>query len=96
MDPQKKIWKGDPGHRYKLTNNRSENSDSFAPFRFANSCSLEFDQIYPGTLIRLPLRNKPSNVSSKVYDIPELRMILEGLKADAAVLLLFFTICGKS
>ena len=95
MDPQKKIWKGDPGHRYKLTNNRPENSDSFAPFRFANECSLEFDHIYPGTLMRLPLRNKPSNVSSKVYDVPELKMILEALKADAAVLLLFLRYVEK-
>ena len=44
MDPQKKIWKGEPGHRYKLTYNKPENNDSFAPFRFANSCSLESDQ----------------------------------------------------
>ena len=97
MDPQKKIWKGEPGHKYKLTNNKPENShsDSFAPFRFNNSCSLEFDQAYPGTLIRLPLRNKPSYVSNKVYDIPELKMILEALKADAGVLLLFLRYVEK-
>ena len=34
MDPQKKIWRGDPGHKYKLRNNKPENQDSFKPFVF--------------------------------------------------------------
>ena len=89
MDPQKDIWQGQPGHKYKLTHNKPENSDSFAPFRFANSCSLEFEQTYPGTLIRFPLRKQPSDISSKVYTMSELKMILKALKADAEILLLF-------
>ena len=95
MDPQKEIWQGQPGHKYKLTHNKPENSDSFAPFRFANSCCLKFDQIYPGTLIRFPLRNRPSNISSKVYTISELKMILVALKADAEILLLFLRYVEK-
>ena len=89
MDPQKKIWPGDPGRKYKLTNNTPENSDSFAPFKFANPCSLEFDQTYAGTLIRLSLRNEHSDISSKHYTMSELEMILKALKADADILLLF-------
>ena len=95
MDPQKEIWKGQPGHKYRLTHNTPENSDSFAPFRFANSCSLKFEQIYAGTLIRFPLRKEPSDISSMVYTMSELKMILEALKADAEILLLFLRYVEK-
>ena len=95
MDPQKKIWPGDPGHKYKLTNNKPENEDSFAPFKFANSCSLEFNQYYRGTLIRFPLRNEPSNISDKPYTMAELKKILEAFKADANILLLFLRYVEK-
>ena len=89
MDPQKKIWRGDPGHKYKLRNNRSEYRDSFTPFVFADPCSLEAKQNYPGTLIRFPLRNERSDLSDKLYTTAKLKSILKALKDDASVLLLF-------
>ena len=95
MDPQKEIWQGQPGHKYMLTHNKPGNKDSFAPFRFAHSCSLKFEQMYTGTLIRFPLRKMPSNISSKVYTMPKLKKILEALKADAEILLLFLRYVEK-
>ena len=89
MDPQKKIWRKDPGHKYKLRNNRSEYRDSFTPFVFADPCSLEAKQNYPGTLIRFPLRNEQSDLSDKLYTTAKLKSILKALKDDASVLLLF-------
>ena len=95
MDPQKKIWKGESGHKYKLTKNISGN-DSFAPFRLPDSCSLDFFQTsYPGTMIRLALRNKPSLLSSTLYDIEKLKLILNALKDDAKILLLFLRYIEK-
>ena len=97
MDPQKKIWQGEPGHKYKLMyyNNKPENSDSFVPFIFNNSCSLNSDKLYSGTLIRLPLRNEPSDISQKIYPMDKLKMILKALRADAEILLLFLRYVEK-
>ena len=95
MDPQKKIWRGDPGHKYKLRNNKSEYRDSFTPFVFADPCSLQTKQNYPGTLIRFPLRNEQSELSVKLYTTAKLKSILKALKDDASVLLLFLRYIEK-
>ena len=89
MDPQKTIWKGDPGHKYKLTSYKLANGDSCTPFIFDHHCSLELNTSYPGTIIRLPLRNSPSEISSKQYTISKLKSLLSALEKDAEILLLF-------
>ena len=95
MDPHKKIWRGDPGHKYRLTSSKPENRDSFTPFMFADPCSLDTKQNYPGTLIRFPLRNKPSELSDKLYTTAKLKSILKALKDDASILLLFLRYIEK-
>ena len=95
MDPQKKIWRGDPGHKYKLRNNKPENQNSFIPFVFADPCSLEAKQNYPGTLIRFPLRNERSELSDKLYTTAKLKSLLKALKDDASILLLFLRYIEK-
>ena len=95
MDPQKKIWRGDPGHKYKLRNNKPENQNSFTPFVFADPCSLETKQNYPGTLIRFPLRNEQSKLSDKLYTTAKLKSLLKALKDDASILLLFLRYIEK-
>ena len=95
MDPQKKIWRGDPGHKYKLRNNKSEYQDSFTPFVFADPCSLKTRLNYPGTLIRFPLRQERSKLSDKLYTTAKLKSILKALKDDASVLLLFLRYIEK-
>ena len=89
MDPQKTIWKGDPGHKCKLTSYKLTNGDSCTPFIFDHHCSLELNSSYPGTIIRLPLRNSPSEISSKQYTVSKLKSLLSALKKDAEILLLF-------
>ena len=89
MDPRKKIWRGDPGHKYKIRTKKPENQNSFVPFVFADPCSLDTKQYYPGTLIRFPLRNEPSELSDKLYTTTKLKSILKALKDDASILLLF-------
>ena len=89
MDPQKKIWKGDAGHKYKLTSHQLTRSDSCTPFIFNHPCSIKLNASYLGTIIRLPLRDSPSEISSKLYTITKLKSLLSALKRDAEVLLLF-------
>ena len=88
MDPQKRIWKGDPGHKYKLTSRDLRSSDLCSPFRFNDPCSLH-GSYYSGTMIRLPLRNELSDMSEKLYSVETLKSLLDALKSDAEVLLLF-------
>ena len=95
MDPRKKIWRGDPGQKYKLRTKKPENQDSFAPFVFEDACSLDTKQNYPGTLIRFPLRNEPSELSDKLYTTAKLKSILKALKDDASILLLFLRYIEK-
>ena len=95
MDPQKKIWRGDPGHKYKLTSNRSQYRDSFSPFTFTDHCSLGMHQRYNGTIFRFPLRNMPSDLSDKIYVVAKLTELLKALKDDAAILLLFLRYVEK-
>ena len=89
MDPQKKIWKGDPGHKYKLTSHQLTRGDSCTPFIFNHPCSIKLNASYRETIIRLPLRDSPSEISSKLYTITKLKSLLSALKRDAEVLLLF-------
>ena len=92
MDPQKTMWRGDPGHKYNLSNNTPKKEcykDSFSPFKFTDHCSLGTQQQYNGTLIRFPLRNEPSGLSNKLYTVAKLKELLKALKDDAAILLLF-------
>ena len=89
MDPQKKIWKGDPGHKHKLTSRQLTRGDSCTPFMLNHHCSLELNTSYFGTIIRLPLRNSPSEIASKAYTITKLKSLLTALKKDAEILLLF-------
>ena len=95
MDPRKKIWRGDPGQKYKLRIKKPENQDSFAPFVFEDACTLDTKQNYPGTLIRFPLRNEPSELSDKLYTTAKLKSILKALKDDASILLLFLRYIEK-
>ena len=95
MDPQKKIWRGDPGHKYKLRNHKPEYQDSFMPFVFDDPCSLGTKLDYPGTLIRFPLRSKRSELSDKLYTTAKLKSLLKALKDDASILLLFLRYIEK-
>ena len=95
MDSQKEIWKGDPGHKYKLTKNNPKYNDSFTPFQFHDTCSLGSNYTYPGTLIRLPLRGKSSGLSNTLYDIEKLKVLINALKDDADILLLFLRYVEK-
>ena len=86
MDPQMKIWEGKPGRKYEIT--VLADSDLCAPFKFSHACSLQSNK-YPGTIIRLPLRNKPSDISNIQYTTEEIETLLNALKYDAEAILLF-------
>lgn len=69
----------------------TELSDQFAPY-FGIFGILEKnlkDSNFPGTLFRFPLRLKPSQLSSNIYNKEKVLELFESFKADADTVLLF-------
>ncbi|XP_026867820.2 sacsin isoform X1 [Electrophorus electricus] len=66
-------------------------SDQFAPFvgLFGSSEKTIADGNFPGTLFRFPLRTKPSQLSSNIYNKEKVLELFESFKADADTVLLF-------
>ena len=92
LEPQEHIWKGESGQRYYLKNLLTNCPETLAPYKVI--CSLS--ELFHGqTLLRFPLRNKPSKLSKEVYTISKLLVLLESLKAEAKYNLLFLrSVCS--
>ena len=85
LDPQEVIWRGESGCWYDLSQCPP---DTVAPFK--NICGFSAHMhTYRGTMFRFPLRNKPSELSKKLYTVDRLRHLLDALKQEAKFLLLF-------
>lgn len=69
----------------------TELNDQFAPYFgiFGSSEKTIKDGNFPGTLFRFPLRMKPSQLSSNVYNKEKVLELFESFKADADTVLLF-------
>lgn len=69
----------------------TELSDQFAPYFgiFGISEKNIKDANFPGTLFRFPLRLKPSQLSSNIYNKEKVLELFESFKADADTVLLF-------
>uniref|UniRef100_W5M0P3 Sacsin molecular chaperone n=2 Tax=Lepisosteus oculatus TaxID=7918 RepID=W5M0P3_LEPOC len=68
-----------------------EHADQFAPYvgLFGISEKTIKDGGFPGTLFRFPLRIKPSQLSSNIYNKEKVLELFESFKADADTVLLF-------
>lgn len=69
----------------------TEQADQFAPYLgvFGSSEKTMRDGNFPGTLFRFPLRTKPSQLSSNIYNKEKVLELFESFKADADTVLLF-------
>lgn len=69
----------------------TELADQFAPYLgiFGSSEKTVKDGNFPGTLFRFPLRLKPSQLSSNIYNKEKVLELFESFKADADTVLLF-------
>ena len=87
LDPQEKLWKGDTGRQYELT--ELYNSSIMTAIEGLANFRESQGSYYPHTIIRLPLRTAPSNLSEQVYDTDKVHQLLTALKKEAKYLLLF-------
>ena len=92
LEPQEDMWKGESGRGYYLNNLLANCPETLAPYKGICGFSKSF---YGQTLLRFPLRNKPSKLSKELYTILKLRVLLESLKAEAKYILLFLrSVCS--
>ena len=92
LEPQEDIWKGESGKGYYLKNLLANCPETLAPYKGICGFSKSF---YGQTLLRFPLRNKPSKLSKELYTISKLQVLLESLKAEAKYILLFLrSVCS--
>ena len=84
-----------PGVRINFDKDKSKNislySDQFKPYENIFGCKIFENEVnYQGTLIRLPLRNEPSRISSTIYNSKgEMAKLFEIVLKNADSLLLF-------
>ena len=92
LEPQEDIWKGESGKGYYLKNLLASCPETLAPYKGICEFSKSFHE---QTLLRYPLRNKPSKLSNELYTISKLQVLLESLKAEAKYILLFLrSVCS--
>ena len=91
FEPQMKIWKGKPGKSKSLATMQQQYPDSLLPFHDIGGFTSRGMTSYPHTLFRFPLRKvvSASLLSSNCYDASKLSKLIEALKDEAEVLLLF-------
>ena len=89
LEPQEKVWKGESGQWFDISELRIQGPDGLAPFDNVCEFSANTTGDYRGTLFRFPLRDTRSDLSENVYTVSKLHELLVALKKEAKFLLLF-------
>ena len=89
LEPQEKVWRGESGQWFDISEVRSRGPVGLAPFHNVCGFSAYATSDYCGTLFRFPLRDSPSELSENVYTVSKLHKLLAALKEEAKFLLLF-------
>ena len=86
LEPQETIWKGQSGRSFKLEKLRGTNNlKPFEGIAGFNSQSSSYNK----TLFRFPLRIAPSKLSENNYNIQKVNQLINALRSEAKLLLLF-------
>ena len=86
LDPQEKMWREKSGRYFKLSEVRHM-VDTVSPFN--KVCDLTADAYCHGTIFRFPLRRVASGLSSQCYDMAKIHQLLQALREEGKLLLLF-------
>ena len=82
------MWRGESGKLFHISDVfTSTFQDAIAPFE--NVCDFSTQLQFKGTLFRFPLRTTVSKLSENIYTVDKLHELLEALKSDGKLLLLF-------
>ena len=87
LDPQERMWEGKSGKYFKLADVRTK-VDTVSPFN--KVCDLTMvDPYCHGTIFRFPLRKVSSSLSNQCYDMAKIQQLLQALREEGKLLLLF-------
>ena len=91
FEPQEKIWRGEAGQAFSLSDLINQSSDFVTPLNGLAGFDSNSARIngYPHTIFRLPLRTQSSGLSDNIYNTQKLQELLNALRAEAKYLLLF-------
>ena len=89
LEPQQKVWHGEPGRAYSLTEVR--NTDALKPFDGIEDFDFTSVSEYTKTLFRFPLRCVRSDLSENIYTTERLQSLIQPLVEEADTLLLFLS-----
>ena len=78
-----------PGKRLRFTDRMVKYSEQMNPYK--GLFEFEAEQPFHGTIFRLPLREKPSKISSKCYNHNDISKIVEDVRVEGPELLLFLS-----
>ena len=93
LDPQVRVWKGNPGKRFNLTV-LHRNADVLDTLN--GICGFRSGlKTFPATLFRLPLRKCGSQLSNTYYNPQALLPLIASLRDEAKYLLLFLNSVKK-
>ena len=90
LDPHETHFgKAETGQQFSLEDQLLQDyRDQFKPYEDVLDCRIS-KQYYSGTLFRFPLRNEPSDLSTKNYTAEKVRKLFHALEKEASVILLF-------
>ena len=89
LEPHKEIWSGKPGCRYTLRNLQQSVNNVLEIFHGIAGFSSSMPIFKGQTMFRFPLRNIRSKLSNEVYSVERITKLLQCLKDEAELLLLF-------
>ena len=90
LDPHETHFgKAETGQQFSLEDQLLQDyPDQFKPYEDVLDCKIS-RQYYSGTVFRFPLRNEPSDLSTKNYTAEKVRKLFHALEKEASVILLF-------
>ena len=87
LEPQEKLWRGESGRLFLLSD--LQGTDHLRPFDGIADFNTQHTTQYSKTIFRFPLRTEPSDLSKNVYNISKVNELVNALKLEAKLLLLF-------
>lgn len=86
LEPQEQVWNRQSGRSFALKT--LSGTDHLSPFEGIAGFSSS-NPCYSKTLFRFPLRQKASEISENVYSVQGIHKLIEALRSEAKLLLLF-------
>lgn len=87
LEPQQVIWESESGRSFTVS--ELQDTDNLTPFDGISGFKSSGMTSYSKTIFRFPLRRKASGMSENLYDVSKVRRLIDALREEAKLLLVF-------